>query len=234
MPRRLRALSSARPPLLPPQDRFLPAGLGVARPDSAPSADPRAPGAASPPRRPPGARPPPSRSPRAPRAPSLSRSPRQARSRPARSGLRLLPAPVSAVTALGNMATEGMILTNHDHQIRVGVLTGKPGEEVRGPPRPLSSTCRRFLARGGASLRPREEGRLRRGTGGCILQPPRAAGDSGVPVCSPGSWGRPGGVSGPRALAAQVSGPRGPRGRCGGRCGAPRCWCGRRDPGSAV
>lgn len=31
-----------------PQDRFLPAGLGVARPDSAPSADPRAPGAASP------------------------------------------------------------------------------------------------------------------------------------------------------------------------------------------
>ncbi|KAL6089081.1 hypothetical protein STEG23_021016, partial [Scotinomys teguina] len=55
----------------------------------------------------------------------LSRSPRQARSRPARSGLRLLPAPVSAVTALGNMATEGMILTNHDHQIRVGVLTDK-------------------------------------------------------------------------------------------------------------
>lgn len=134
MPRRLRALSSARPPLLPPRDRFLPAGLGVARPDSAPSADPRAPGAASPPtpRRPPGARPPPSRSPRAPRAPSLSRSPRQARSRPARSGLRLLPAPVSAVTALGNMATEGMILTNHDHQIRVGVLTGNRGRRSGG------------------------------------------------------------------------------------------------------
>lgn len=31
------------------------------------------------------------------------------------------------MTALGNMATEGMILTNHDHQIRVGVLTGNPG-----------------------------------------------------------------------------------------------------------
>lgn len=27
--------------------------------------------------------------------------------------------------ALVNMASEGMILTNHDHQIRVGVLTGK-------------------------------------------------------------------------------------------------------------
>lgn len=64
---------------------------------------------------------------RAPRTLSLSRSPRRARSRPARSGLRLLPAPVSAVTALGNMATEGMILTNHDHQIRVGVLTGNRG-----------------------------------------------------------------------------------------------------------
>lgn len=137
MPRSLRALSSVRPPLLPPRDRFLPAGLGVARPDSAPSADPRAPGAASPPRRPPGARPPPSRSPRAPRAPSLSRSPRQARSRPARSGLRLLPAPVSAVTALGNMATEGMILTNHDHQIRVGVLTGNLG---RGGPGAAAAT----------------------------------------------------------------------------------------------
>lgn len=85
-----------------------------------------------PPRRPPGARPPPSRSPRAPRAPSLSRSPRLARSRPARSGLRLLPAPVSAVTALGNMATEGMILTNHDHQIRVGVLTGNRGRRSGG------------------------------------------------------------------------------------------------------
>lgn len=84
------------------------------------------------PRRPPGARPPPSRSPRAPRAPSLSRSPRQARSRPARSGLRLLLAPVSAVTALGNMATEGMILTNHDHQIRVGVLTGNGGRRSGG------------------------------------------------------------------------------------------------------
>lgn len=29
------------------------------------------------------------------------------------------------VTALLNMASDGMILTNHDHQIRVGVLTGK-------------------------------------------------------------------------------------------------------------
>lgn len=28
-------------------------------------------------------------------------------------------------TALLNMASDGMILTNHDHQIRVGVLTGK-------------------------------------------------------------------------------------------------------------
>lgn len=34
------------------------------------------------------------------------------------------------MTALGNMATEGMILTNHDHQIRVGVLTGN--REERG------------------------------------------------------------------------------------------------------
>lgn len=32
------------------------------------------------------------------------------------------------MTALGNMATEGMILTNHDHQIRVGVLTGNREE----------------------------------------------------------------------------------------------------------
>lgn len=57
LPRRLRARSArslarplpARPPLLPPQARRFPAGLGVARPDSAPSADPRTPGAASPP-----------------------------------------------------------------------------------------------------------------------------------------------------------------------------------------
>lgn len=68
---------------------------------------------------------------RAPRALSLSSSPKRARSRPARSGLWFLPAPVSAVTALGNMATEGMILTNHDHQIRVGVLTGNRGRRSR-------------------------------------------------------------------------------------------------------
>lgn len=72
----------------------------------------------------------------------LSRFPRRARSRPARSELRLLPAPVSAVTALGNMATEGMILTNHDHQIRVGVLT-------------VSDSCFRNLAedRSGINLK---------------------------------------------------------------------------------
>lgn len=37
-------------------------------------------------------------------------------------------------TALLNMASDGMILTNHDHQIRVGVLTGK-----RRQSRPLPS-----------------------------------------------------------------------------------------------
>lgn len=120
-----------RPPRSPPAASRLRSGLGVARPDSAPPTQrtralparplPRAG------RGEPGRLPLLLRSSRAPRALSLSRSPRRARSRPARSGLRLLPAPVSAVTALGNMATEGMILTNHDHQIRVGVLTGNPG-----------------------------------------------------------------------------------------------------------
>lgn len=38
---------SGRPPLLPPQARVFPAGLGVARLDSAPSANPRTPGVAS-------------------------------------------------------------------------------------------------------------------------------------------------------------------------------------------
>lgn len=41
-------------------------------------------------------------------------------------------------------------------------------------------------------------------------------------------------MSGPSSLAAEVPGPRGPRGRCGGRCGAPCCRCKRGDPGSAV
>ncbi|KAM4832435.1 gephyrin isoform X2 [Urocitellus parryii] len=121
------------------------AGLGVAPSGSAPSADPRIPGAAFPPNTG-------HRvlcrlllhlgSPCALRAPSLSSSPRRARSRAARSGLRLLRAPVSAVTALGNMATEGMILTNHDHQIRVGVLT-------------VSDSCFRNLAedRSGINLK---------------------------------------------------------------------------------
>lgn len=83
---------------------------------------------------------PPARSPRA-RARALARS--QAGALPAaRSELPLLPAPVSAVTALGNMATEGMILTNHDHQIRVGVLT-------------VSDSCFRNLAedRSGINLK---------------------------------------------------------------------------------
>ncbi|KAG3261270.1 gephyrin, transcript variant X12 [Ictidomys tridecemlineatus] len=121
------------------------AGLGVAPSGSAPSADPRILGAAFPPNT--GHRvlcrlPLHLRSRCALRAPSLSRSPRRARSRAARSGLRLLPAPVSAVTALGNMATEGMILTNHDHQIRVGVLT-------------VSDSCFRNLAedRSGINLK---------------------------------------------------------------------------------
>nr|XP_016851473.1 PREDICTED: gephyrin isoform X7 [Anolis carolinensis] len=50
--------------------------------------------------------------------------------------------PVSAVAALGNMASEGMILTNHDHQIRVGVLT-------------VSDSCFRNLAedRSGINLK---------------------------------------------------------------------------------
>uniref|UniRef100_A0ABM5F9X2 Gephyrin isoform X3 n=1 Tax=Pogona vitticeps TaxID=103695 RepID=A0ABM5F9X2_9SAUR len=49
---------------------------------------------------------------------------------------------VSAVAALGNMASEGMILTNHDHQIRVGVLT-------------VSDSCFRNLAedRSGINLK---------------------------------------------------------------------------------
>lgn len=112
-----------RAPCRPPANRRLRPGLGVARPDSAPSrglarSQPGlSPGAG---RRHKAA----SSSVPAHLALPLSRSPRRARSRPARSELRLLPAPVSAVTALGNMATEGMILTNHDHQIRVGVLTG--------------------------------------------------------------------------------------------------------------
>uniref|UniRef100_A0A8D0BV93 Gephyrin n=1 Tax=Salvator merianae TaxID=96440 RepID=A0A8D0BV93_SALMN len=50
--------------------------------------------------------------------------------------------PVSAVAALGNMASEGIILTNHDHQIRVGVLT-------------VSDSCFRNLAedRSGINLK---------------------------------------------------------------------------------
>lgn len=135
-----------RPPRSPPAASRLRSGLGVARPDSAPPTQrtralparplPRAG------RGEPGRLPLLLRSSRAPRALSLSRSPRRARSRPARSGLRLLPAPVSAVTALGNMATEGMILTNHDHQIRVGVLT-------------VSDSCFRNLAedRSGINLK---------------------------------------------------------------------------------
>lgn len=116
----------------PPAARSLRPGLGVARPDSAPPAAWRAPGPASPRRRPRALLP------RSPRAPA------RARSRPARSELRLLPAPVSAVTALGNMATEGMILTNHDHQIRVGVLTGNRGRRpaaaaAGAPDLPLAS-----------------------------------------------------------------------------------------------
>jgi len=39
--------------------------------------------------------------------------------------LSALPGVLSAATAVLNMASDGMILTNHDHQIRVGVLTGK-------------------------------------------------------------------------------------------------------------
>lgn len=49
------------------------------------------------------------------------------------------PAAVSAVAAPGNMASEGMILTNHDHQIRVGVLTGNGRR--RGPRRGSGGFC---------------------------------------------------------------------------------------------
>uniref|UniRef100_A0A8C2RJZ6 Uncharacterized protein n=1 Tax=Capra hircus TaxID=9925 RepID=A0A8C2RJZ6_CAPHI len=145
---RLRAVSlgSHRVPRPPAALRLRPE-VGVPRPDSAPPSPPRT--------RALGARPLTRAgrgalgrlpllpcSARAPLALSLSRSPRRARSRPARSGLWLLPAPVSAVTALGNMATEGMILTNHDHQIRVGVLT-------------VSDSCFRNLAedRSGINLK---------------------------------------------------------------------------------
>lgn len=51
----------------------------------------------------------------------------------------------------------------------------------------------------------------------------------------PGSRGRPRGMSGPTAPSQPKSPAPGDRGgRCGGRCGAPSCWCGQRDPGSAV
>lgn len=117
-----------QPPLNPPAARCLGPGLGVARPDSA-YFPPRTRALGARPLTRTGRRALASRLPRASQA--LSRFPRRARSRPARSGLWLFPAPVSAVTALGNMATEGMILTNHDHQIRVGVLTGNRGRRSR-------------------------------------------------------------------------------------------------------
>lgn len=50
------------------------------------------------------------------------------------------------MTALGNMATEGMILTNHDHQIRVGVLTGnreENGTAAAAAPDVPRASCRR-------------------------------------------------------------------------------------------
>lgn len=50
----------------------------------------------------------------------------------------------------------------------------------------------------------------------------------------PGSWSPTRGMSSPSAFAGEVPGPRGPRGRCGGRCGAPCYRCRRRDPSSAV
>lgn len=117
-----------QPPRNPPAARCLGPGLRVARPDSA-YFPPRTRALGTRPLTRAGRRALPSRLPRASQA--LSRFPRRARSRPARSGLWLFPAPVSAVTALGNMATEGMILTNHDHQIRVGVLTGNRGRKSR-------------------------------------------------------------------------------------------------------
>lgn len=71
--------------------------------------------------------------------------------------------------------------------------------------------------------------------GGCISQPWELLQVGVFPRVPPGSRGRPRGVSGPTAPSQPESPAPGDRGgRCGGRCGAPSCWCGQRDPGSAV
>lgn len=71
--------------------------------------------------------------------------------------------------------------------------------------------------------------------GGCISQPWELLQVGVFPRVPPGSRGRPRGMSGPTAPSQPESPAPGDRGgRCGGRCGAPSCWCGQRDPGSAV
>lgn len=50
-------------------------------------------------------------------------------------------------TALVNMASDGMILTNHDHQIRVGVLTGKCPFPLNVSPLRFGEMCRILGAR---------------------------------------------------------------------------------------
>lgn len=85
------------------------------------------------------------------------------------------------------------------------------GEGGPGPPRPLSPTSLRLLACGDSSLRPREEGRLRRGTGEGVLQPLRANGGWGVPAGPPGAGADPWDVR-PQCLRSKSPWPRGTEG----------------------
>lgn len=62
-----------------------------------------------------------------------------------------------------------------------------------GPPRPLSPACLRLLACDDPSLRPREKGRQKKGTGGggrTFLQPPKGAGRLGCSRGVPRELGR--------------------------------------------
>lgn len=101
-----------------------------------------------------------------------------------------------------------------------------------------SLTCLRLFACGGPSLRPREEGRLKKGTAGVHFTTAENRQRLGVfprvPFPSPPEpWSTPWDVR-PQRLRKQSPGPPGTEGPVRRALRDPRCRCRRRDPGSAV
>lgn len=147
--------------------------------------------------------------------------------------------PVSAVAAPGNMASEGMILTNHDHQIRVGVLTGngpRPGTALgRGGRRPRVGARRQAAPRGAPVAVSCGAAAAAQGAAAppCLREPRPRPGpgdrDVGAAAVRPPVRRRGACAGGRAALGAAAAGGRGSERAAGRR--SPGDWPGSNPPG---